>query len=760
MSQSQEAALQRAAAADARAAAAEQRWAALGGTGDAGAGEQAAAVVRSQLEELDQRMQQLAEHERQLSQREQQLSERERHLAAVEAQTEEREQQLAAAHREADAALQAAQATQREAEAAMEEAERARQEAQAAGQEAAAACQEAERVKRTAESAQQEAQEEVRRLRERLRQAEPHVVQQHQQRQQHEEQQPRAAPPQRRQHQQQRRGAVAPAAVQPAAAGVVDLAGDGNSSEDEETISVAADVGASPPRPSPGQRETGHDAQPSQHQQKEGQRQQRPDAQQERSPQQQGQPQGAGQGGMGPPPRRAPVRSAAGGASASQPNVATNRKATKLVRSPLHSGATGAASPASQRKRQAESGADEAARRGSVGSKHRRRGEPSPSSPSGTPGAAAALRRLRQRGSSGGAGDAAEPAPSPGLGSAGNLLLSLKQAHEGEGSDGGGARRGGRRGAGRPAGGGGGGGVMRPGEGAVGWMNRAAASYLGELLKMQEFTTFACPVPRNARDCADYYSVIEHPMDLGTMETKAAQGRYMSPRELLDDFKLVVANAKEYNEKPSHPVHQAATMLQDFLAKPHGFCSKVTDRFHEAELAATLAAAAAAAEAEAEAEEERLAAAVAAGVNLAVLTEMEEDPEGVGYFVMRATRPVVTLQEDAVDGFGCEYKKGDRVVIGHYYDYIRDARNRWDRAARPYYLQDNRIAYVPASALLLVDFEMRSRKEPGASPADGQPVRVYEMKPEEHKKVRKQIRKLTADHAAPLEMAAEGEEDE
>lgn len=139
----------------------------------------------------------------------------------------------------------------------------------------------------------------------------------------------------------------------------------------------------------------------------------------------------------------------------------------------------------------------------------------------------------------------------------------------------------------------------------------------------------------------------------------------------------------------------------------------MTDRFHEAELAATLAAAAAAAEAEAEAEEERLAAAVAAGVNLAVLTEMEEDPEGVGYFVMRvrsvfkrvgvgvgvqgrcrgwawvrpraclrsdaptqrerkrcrpvpaqATRPVVTLQEDAVDGFGCEYKKGDRVVIG------------------------------------------------------------------------------------------------
>lgn len=36
---------------------------------------------------------------------------------------------------------------------------------------------------------------------------------------------------------------------------------------------------------------------------------------------------------------------------------------------------------------------------------------------------------------------------------------------------------------------------------------------------MQEFTTFACPVPRNARDCADYYSVIEHPMDLGTMES-------------------------------------------------------------------------------------------------------------------------------------------------------------------------------------------------------------------------------------------------
>ena len=80
-------------------------------------------------------------------------------------------------------------------------------------------------------------------------------------------------------------------------------------------------------------------------------------------------------------------------------------------------------------------------------------------------------------------------------------------------------------------------------------------------------------------------------------------------------------------------------------------------------------------------------------------------------------------------------------------------RRQQQRVRRP------RACPAPAPTLLLPP-PRPDCAQPGASPADGQPVRVYEMKPEEHKKVRKQIRKLTADHAAPLEMAAEGEEDE
>ena len=48
---------------------------------------------------------------------------------------------------------------------------------------------------------------------------------------------------------------------------------------------------------------------------------------------------------------------------------------------------------------------------------------------------------------------------------------------------------------------------------------------------------------------------------------------------------------------------------------------------------------------------------------------------------------------------------------GHYYDYWLDERCRWDRHRRAYYLQGDKRAFVPASSLLLVNFQLHECPE-------------------------------------------------
>jgi hypothetical protein len=62
---------------------------------------------------------------------------------------------------------------------------------------------------------------------------------------------------------------------------------------------------------------------------------------------------------------------------------------------------------------------------------------------------------------------------------------------------------------------------------------------------------FAQPVDPLRDDCTDYFDVIKHPMDLGTIKTKLAMNQYKSVSEWKSDVNLVWANSALYNSKSS-----------------------------------------------------------------------------------------------------------------------------------------------------------------------------------------------------------------
>ncbi|KDN47146.1 hypothetical protein K437DRAFT_294137 [Tilletiaria anomala UBC 951] len=58
------------------------------------------------------------------------------------------------------------------------------------------------------------------------------------------------------------------------------------------------------------------------------------------------------------------------------------------------------------------------------------------------------------------------------------------------------------------------------------------------------------------RDAPDYYDVIKHPMDLGTMQKKIKVGGYKNKRQFAHDLDLIWDNCLVYNSDPSHPLRR------------------------------------------------------------------------------------------------------------------------------------------------------------------------------------------------------------
>ncbi|KAI3434626.1 hypothetical protein D9Q98_002693 [Chlorella vulgaris] len=335
--------------------------------------------------------------------------------------------------------------------------------------------------------------------------------------------------------------------------------------------------------------------------------------------------------------------------------------------------------------------------------------------------------------------------PSPSMAGAGDVLLGLRGNQEEK--DTGGSRQaaagGGRRrgGAAAAAGGGGGGGIaaMKAGETARQWLNRSAVAFVQALLMDRTLNFFfGGPVPD---DVPGYREVVRQPMDLATIKDKAAAGEYATPDSLCDDLLLVASNAERFN-KPGTPPHRAAQYLSDTLRRPHSFFSKVGPLHQQAQLQEVVQAERVDQERELAEEESKLAAAVRAGLTVAVYAE--DDEQNNKFYLLRAAGPVETLNRDECDDFGQQHKRGDRVIRGHYYDYWVDGMGQWDRSRRPYYLDADRMAFVPPSSLLQVDFPLVERPQRETSPYNGESYHVFELSSAQHAQLRQQLKKFLA----------------
>ncbi|PVH66000.1 hypothetical protein PAHAL_1G123200 [Panicum hallii] len=89
---------------------------------------------------------------------------------------------------------------------------------------------------------------------------------------------------------------------------------------------------------------------------------------------------------------------------------------------------------------------------------------------------------------------------------------------------------------------------------------KKSSSLLSRLMKHKFAWVFNKPVDPAALGLHDYFAIIKHPMDLGTIRARLSQGQYRNPKEFADDVRLTFHNAMTYNPK-GQDVHFMAEQL-------------------------------------------------------------------------------------------------------------------------------------------------------------------------------------------------------
>ncbi|PIN03136.1 Transcription initiation factor TFIID, subunit BDF1 [Handroanthus impetiginosus] len=87
---------------------------------------------------------------------------------------------------------------------------------------------------------------------------------------------------------------------------------------------------------------------------------------------------------------------------------------------------------------------------------------------------------------------------------------------------------------------------------------------LGRLMSHQHAWIFNVPVDVVKHNIPDYFNVIKHPMDLGTVKNKLLSGQYSSPMEFAADVRLTFKNAMTYNPV-GHDVHIMAGVMSKYF---------------------------------------------------------------------------------------------------------------------------------------------------------------------------------------------------
>lgn len=104
---------------------------------------------------------------------------------------------------------------------------------------------------------------------------------------------------------------------------------------------------------------------------------------------------------------------------------------------------------------------------------------------------------------------------------------------------------------------------LGPGFGLGKFSNQAfksCSALLDKLMKHKHGWVFNTPVDPEALGLHDYFDVIKHPMDLGTVKSRLNMNWYKSPREFAEDVRLTFSNAMTYNPK-GQDVHVMAEQL-------------------------------------------------------------------------------------------------------------------------------------------------------------------------------------------------------
>ncbi|KAI4331093.1 hypothetical protein MLD38_029316 [Melastoma candidum] len=89
---------------------------------------------------------------------------------------------------------------------------------------------------------------------------------------------------------------------------------------------------------------------------------------------------------------------------------------------------------------------------------------------------------------------------------------------------------------------------------------KSCSSLLEKLMKHQYGWVFKSPVDVKGLGLHDYFTIIKHPMDLGTIKTRLNANWYKSPREFAEDVRVTFHNAMTYNPE-GQDVHVMAQVL-------------------------------------------------------------------------------------------------------------------------------------------------------------------------------------------------------
>lgn len=75
-------------------------------------------------------------------------------------------------------------------------------------------------------------------------------------------------------------------------------------------------------------------------------------------------------------------------------------------------------------------------------------------------------------------------------------------------------------------------------------LKRKLAGIIEACRKCRHFHLFLEPVDVVAMECPTYYDLIQHPMDLATMEEKLHANHYVVEEDFLKDMMLIFSNCR------------------------------------------------------------------------------------------------------------------------------------------------------------------------------------------------------------------------